>query len=57
MCTSEFGSSITEEEMIWVLFDDVLDDKKIGKRLREIRQADFGHGVTGAVGAVFMRLE
>jgi len=57
LCTSEFGSSITEEEMIWVLFDDVLDDKKIGKRLREIRQADFEHGVTGAVGAVFMRLE
>jgi len=57
LCTSEFGTGITREDMIQVLFEERLDDKKIERRLREIRKADLEAGVTAAVGAIFIRLE
>lgn len=57
LCTREFGSTISEEEMIRVLFENELDDKRIEKHLREIRQADISRGISTAAGAVFIRLE
>lgn len=57
LCTSEFGCSITEEEMIQVLFEDFLDDKKIRKRLEEIRRADVDREHGSAAGAIYIRVE
>lgn len=57
LCSSGFDSHLTSEEMPQVLFQEHLDDKDIGKRLRELWKEEVKRGGTENVGAVYIRVE
>jgi len=56
LCTPEFGTSLSEADMMGVLFEEPLNDGKISKRLREIRLSDLERGNMEPTGAVFIYL-
>ncbi len=57
LCTPEFGNSVSEEDMLQVLFEEPMDAGKIKKGLEEIWKADIAHGYAKATGAVYIRVE
>ena len=57
ICSSLFESNLREEEMLEVLAEEGLEDKDIGKRLRELWKENQKRGERGHAGAVFFRTE
>ena len=57
LCSPLFDSNLIEEEMLEVLSEEDLEDKDIGKRLRELWKENQKRGERGHAGAVFFRTE
>ena len=57
LCSPSFEGNLMEEEMLEVLSEEGLEDKDIGKRLRELWKENQKRGERGHAGAVFFRTE
>ena len=57
LCSPLFEGNLMEEEMLEVLSEEGLEDKDIGKRLRELWKENQKRGERGHAGAVFFRTE
>ena len=57
LCSPLFDGNLMEEEMLEVLSEEGLEDKEIGKRLRELWKENQKRGEQGHAGAVFFRTE
>lgn len=57
LCSPSFEGNLMEEEMLEVLSEEGLEDKDIGKRLKELWKENQKRGERGHAGAVFFRTE